>query len=413
MSLPAAVEKETIGDSTQLGAFGSLAVVGLSTLTGTVTCQGPLNVAGQVNYPATMSTQCTTTSLSATTGGSGIPGNVFRIRSSDAATTGVRISLGNTGAGTSTLYDSRLSLYCLNTTETNTNNEKLVVGINSGGGYINNVVSGTGAMRPLGIYNNTLAITTGNVTCNGALTVPSGSVTITAPNQPNLMVVGTGAMGPGKQAGLVMGSYAYGNNPNLQFGAQGDGNFGDDFLVLQKPSGNAGNNAAALRMIIKAANGNVGFGGQGAPATAVDVVGTIKASTSVNLPNCASFTGRYSELALPAISTLYNGPTSFTNAILWQATANTVNNGTVTFYPTSTGTATGTAIFSTIVCASANPWNNTTSAIAVQFVGGKTISADLRTVVFNVVQGTNLALGGATTTFAPANIPVMCAIIGF
>ena len=137
------------------------------------------------------------------------------------------------------------------------------------------------------------------------------------------------------------------------------------------------------------------------------------AFASLKLPNCASFTGRYSELASPVISTMYNGPTSFTNAILWQATTNTTNNGTVTFYPTSDGTASGTAIFRTIICASANPWNNTNSATAVQYVGGKSISADNRTVVFNVVQGTNLALGGATTAFAPANIPVMCAIIGF
>ena len=136
-------------------------------------------------------------------------------------------------------------------------------------------------------------------------------------------------------------------------------------------------------------------------------------STSVNLPNCSSFTGRYAELSQPAISTVYNSLTPFTNAILWQGTANTASNGTVTFYPTTDNTATGTALFRTIVNVSGNPWNNTSSAIAVQVVGGKSISADLRTVVFNVVQGTNLALGGATMAFAPAGIAVMCSIIGF
>ena len=260
---------------------------------------------------------------------------------------------------------------------------------------------------------------TGPVTCQeslsvaGQVNVSSGSITITGPTQPNLMIVGTGSMAAGRETGIVMSSYAYGGNPPIQFGAQGDGNFGDDFLVLQKPSGNAGNNNVALRMVIKAATGNVGFGGQGAPSAAVDVTGTVKASTSINLPNCSSFTGRYAELSQPAISTIYNGPTPFTNAILWQATANTVNGGTVTFNPTTTNTASGTALFSTIVNISANPWNNTGTATAVQVVGGKTISGDLRTVVFNVVQGVNLALGGATMTFAPAGIAVMCSIIGF
>lgn len=254
---------------------------------------------------------------------------------------------------------------------------------------------------------------TGPVTCNGDLTVPSGSVTVTAANQPNLMLVGTGAMGAGKQAGIVMSSYAYGNVPPIQFGAQSDGTFGDDFLVLQKPSGNAGNNAATLRMIIKAATGNVGLGGQAVPATALDVLGTIKASTSLNLPNCSSFTGRYAELSQPVFRAVYNGPTPFTNAILWQATANTVNGGTVTFNPTTTGTASGTALFSNILNVSATPWNNTASAVAVQVVGGKSISADLRTVVLNVVQGTGVVLGGMSMTFAPAGIAVMCSIVGF
>lgn len=413
MALATPVISTTFGDSVGLGTFGSLAAAGSSTLTGPVTCQGSLNVAGQVNYPATMYTATAVSSLTAAQGGSGIPGDVMRIRSNDSTNMGVRLSLANVGAGANTIYDSRFSLYCLNAAETSANTERLELGINSAGGYINNVVAGTGVARPFGIYNNTLAVANGTVTCNGTLTVPSGAVTITAANQPNLMVIGSGAMGSGKQAGLVMGSYAYGNNPNLQFGAQGDGNYGDDFLILQKPSGNAGNNTSVLRMIVKAATGNVGFGGQAAPATAVDVTGTIKASTSLNLPNCSSFTGRYAELSQPAFSTIYNSTTPFTNAILWQATANTVNGGTVTFYPTTTNTATGTALFTTIVNVSANPWNNTANATSVQVVGGKSISADLRTVVFNVVQGTTVALGGTTMTFAPSGIQVMCAIVGF
>lgn len=141
--------------------------------------------------------------------------------------------------------------------------------------------------------------------------------------------------------------------------------------------------------------------------------GSLTVAGSCNLPNCSSFTGRYSELGQPAISTVYNGTTPFANAILWQATATTASNGTVTFYPTTTGTASGTALFGTIANVCATPWNNTASATAVQVVGGKSISADLRTIVFNVVQGATLALGGNTFAFAPAGIAVMCCIVGF
>ncbi|RYE15328.1 MAG: hypothetical protein EOP34_03660, partial [Rickettsiales bacterium] len=100
--------------------------------------------------------------MSAVQGGSGIPGNVFRVRSNDSTNMGCRLSIGNVGAGSNTVYDSRMSMYCLNTIETNSNNERLEVGINSSGAYISNLFNGIGQARPLSIYNNSIYVSTSN-----------------------------------------------------------------------------------------------------------------------------------------------------------------------------------------------------------------------------------------------------------
>lgn len=96
---------------------------------------------------------------------------------------------------------------------------------------------------------------------------------------------------------------------------------------------------------------------------------------------------------------------------MWYGSA-TVANGTATFYPTSDGTATGTPLFSQILHVNCSAWNNSSTAIQVPIVSGKSISSNCSTVVVNAVVSTTVVVGGTTVVAAPTGTSVMCTIIG-
>ena len=104
-------------------------------------------------------------------------------------------------------------------------------------------------------------------------------------------------------------------------------------------------------------------------------------------------------------------------AIVW--TNNGVStSGTVTFYPTTTNSATGTALFPTaILSVQAMAVYANTSASTICWCGVKSVSTDRRTIIINVVQGAvGNSLNGSTAvslTYAPNNTVVYCTIIGY
>jgi hypothetical protein len=101
------------------------------------------------------------------------------------------------------------------------------------------------------------------------------------------------------------------------------------------------------------------------------------------------------------ISTVYNQTAVITNAKLW-VTSGATANGTLTVYPTSNNTATGTALFGTILSVSAVVGTNTTTINSVQMCGLRSISSDQRTIIFNVIQGNTTGFGGGAA-FAAAS----------
>lgn len=92
-------------------------------------------------------------------------------------------------------------------------------------------------------------------------------------------------------------------------------------------------------------------------------------------------------------------------------TATTDANGVATFYATTDGTASGSALFNNIMTVHATTRNNTASAIAVPIASVKEISSG-KTITVNVVTGRNLLALGATTAFAGAGITVDLVILG-
>ncbi len=154
----------------------------------------------------------------------------------------------------------------------------------------------------------------------------------------------------------------------------------------------------------------------------------------IALPSANAFTGSYSTLSgtpvLPSVTdyganvstasnlAVINRPlqyvnnqgTNVFNTKLFTGTAQTVSNGTVTFYPTLSGSSGSPSLFSQILSVQCSLWQNTATATAVPNIAGKAISSDMSTVTFNVTtQQTGLT---TTTVFAGAGVPCMCLVIG-
>lgn len=161
-------------------------------------------------------------------------------------------------------------------------------------------------------------------------------------------------------------------------------------------------------------------------------------ASNVSLSAATAFTGSYNTLSntpiLPSVAdyaatastasnlavinrplqSVLNQGTSVLNSKIWNAVAYTASNGTVTFYTMVNGAAGGTPIFSQILTVQGSLWQNTSTATSVPNIAGKSISADLSTIVFNVVVGSTAGIvgGGSSAVFASNGIPCMCMVIG-
>ena len=111
-------------------------------------------------------------------------------------------------------------------------------------------------------------------------------------------------------------------------------------------------------------------------------------------------------------------PTQPKNISTWYGTGNvTGTSGAVKVYPTSDGTSTGTALFSSILSVSATAYaSGASSAITIPTAALTGLTADLRTVTLTAVTGTTivtvLAGGSASAVYASAGTLVMCTIVG-
>ena len=109
---------------------------------------------------------------------------------------------------------------------------------------------------------------------------------------------------------------------------------------------------------------------------------------------------------------MYQGAGALVSSARMYFASTTTSGGVATFYPTTTGTAAGAPLFSSILYAVATPWTNTTSPAAAADATGKAVSADLRTITFNVTVGTAIVVGGVSVAWAPDNTTVNCIVIG-
>lgn len=106
----------------------------------------------------------------------------------------------------------------------------------------------------------------------------------------------------------------------------------------------------------------------------------------------------------------YIGGTLTYDVIPWHNTANTNASGIATFYPTSDGTASGTALFSTIdsktVIAMPSGGTNNYQVTSV------TVAGNLKSITVSVNQMAGAILGLVNVTSAAAGIPVTVSFIG-
>lgn len=87
-------------------------------------------------------------------------------------------------------------------------------------------------------------------------------------------------------------------------------------------------------------------------------------------------------------------------------------NGSVTFYPTDNGTASGNALFSSISFAAAIPFKGNVSSNDTHFCGGRIVAADRKSISFNVTKGALVALAGPALTAGDADTACLCIVIG-
>lgn len=146
--------------------------------------------------------------------------------------------------------------------------------------------------------------------------------------------------------------------------------------------------------------------------TSTEVTANHASVPVLTMSAASAFTGNYSSLSGQPVQSVQNGGGQLLNTKIFTATAVTVSNGTVTFYPTSTGTSTGAPLFTQITTIQCSPWANTSTATSIPNIAGKYVSADLSTLVFNVTTGQTVVLGGASTVAASNGIPCMCLVLG-
>lgn len=116
----------------------------------------------------------------------------------------------------------------------------------------------------------------------------------------------------------------------------------------------------------------------------------------------------FSVLPLMAI---YNDTTLTSGCKMYVMTVTTIS-GLAICYPTSNGISSGTALFSTIIFATATAQSNTLNFSQAPFASLKSISADLKTISFNVLTGNILTKAGPTIIPSPNGVTVRIMIFG-
>ena len=99
----------------------------------------------------------------------------------------------------------------------------------------------------------------------------------------------------------------------------------------------------------------------------------------------------------PVLASVFSTTSSLNKCKIWSTTASVASGGAVTVFPTSDNLSTGTALFSTILFASATATVNTTTMSSVALTGLRSISVDRRTVIFNVTNPSGTAAPNATS----------------
>jgi hypothetical protein len=133
-----------------------------------------------------------------------------------------------------------------------------------------------------------------------------------------------------------------------------------------------------------------------------------------NLPSRRSIVYSDTTGTLSFIPSLFYNTTSILESgiITFRSTASSTG-GRATFFPTTTNTTTGTALFTNILYASATATLNAANAIDVVFTGLNSIAGDNKSIIFNAIKGTNVgALGGASVVSAVNGTIVTCYIVG-
>ena len=140
---------------TQTGSSNAVSLAGPTSITNVLT------LGSQVAYPNSM--------VSTTAADTTVAGNSIRFRNTDGTNTAARVSVGNSTA--TGIYDSRFLAYTLGTSpDVSTNYERLEVGGNGTGAFIQYTVGGTGTVRSLNVYGSTVFAPTGGVAFSGPVT---------------------------------------------------------------------------------------------------------------------------------------------------------------------------------------------------------------------------------------------------
>lgn len=123
-----------------------------------------------------------TLASSSTQSGTNIASNIFRLNNTDTTNTATRLSVANNALG-NTYYDSSIALWTLGSSSTSTNYERLMLGVNSSGGYLNYLYGGSGSSKTLTILQGATFSSTGSLQLTQSLSI-NGVTRIATPSAP-------------------------------------------------------------------------------------------------------------------------------------------------------------------------------------------------------------------------------------